>query len=169
MATPQDTSPEAYLKTSRDFCDAANELLRVAKKRKVDLHSSRFTKPVQLLYFHSIECSLKAYLGVMGQKIPKGHAIKEYYKECKRLGLPRDRKLFDENAVGLLSSANADHGIRYFNLKSHWQPSMRVAKNGSRFILQSVEKEFAKRGLDTTKPGKVAKIIVTFDVGKKKS
>ena len=159
------TNPEAYWNVASNFCDAADELLRVAKKRKVDLDNGKFTKPIQLLYFHSIESSLKAFLGTMGATVPKGHEIAKYHKECLRLGLRSDRKLDDVNAVGL-QAANVDHGIRYYNTKSHWQPSLSIVKRGSRFILEAVATEFTKRGLDPKKPGKAVKLVVTVGVAK---
>jgi hypothetical protein len=156
----------AYLHTATNFCDAGDELLRIAKKRKVSLMIGKYSKPIQFLYFHAIESSLKAFLGLLNQPIPKGHDIAKYYAQCRALGLPQDRRLDSHNAVAGLANANEQHRLRYFVLGSYSQPSMRMAKTGTRFILRAVARDFERRGVRQEKLGKNSMVIMTFETSR---
>jgi hypothetical protein len=105
----------AFFNRSREYQSAADQLAAPG--------SSCASDPINQLYFHAEELTLKAYLRANGLAIlgtnRQSHELVKLYEECRSLGLtidPTDR-LDVENIVNLLGAANEDHGFRYFNLK----------------------------------------------------
>jgi HEPN domain-containing protein len=110
-----EVSATAFFNQAREYMHAANRLFDETK--------SNISNPINLLYFHAVELTLKAFLrsrGVTRRRKGREHELKELYDECRGLGLTIDPadQLDIENIVSLLESGNEDQGFRYFNLKS---------------------------------------------------
>jgi HEPN domain-containing protein len=106
-----DPSPGAILNYARQYHEAADALF--ISKRHLD-------RPINALYFHTVELALKAYLRAHGRHPARSHKIGNLYSECRALGLKisSDDRVGLENIVSLLESGNRDMGFRYFTRES---------------------------------------------------
>jgi hypothetical protein len=121
----KDVSALAFLNGARSYHDAANQLFDVSQSRPKIGGRASLTAPINFLYFHTVELTLKAFLRscgvpILGTERTKGHRLRELYDECRKLGLLIDPP--DVNGivsiVGCLDRGNEDQGFRYFNLNS---------------------------------------------------
>jgi hypothetical protein len=61
--TASDETAMAYLSMAREYHDAAGELFAVSERRpKVIPNHRALSSPISLLYFHTLELGLKAFL-----------------------------------------------------------------------------------------------------------
>ena len=74
----KDPTPYAFMNFGSWYYEAANQLLET----KSDL-----LFPIQFLYFHLVESTLKAFLRSHKRPIRKTHQLTRLYAECGALGL----------------------------------------------------------------------------------
>jgi hypothetical protein len=116
-AKKQEAHAIAFFNLAGEYHDAANELFVIADARQQTKDRRKFDSPVYLLYFHTIELALKAFLRTHN-KTRKHHNLTKLYSDSRDLGLVigSQDKFQIGNIVSLLDSANKDQGLRYFNL-----------------------------------------------------
>jgi len=116
-----DETAMAFLNRARDYADAANELFAVSETRpRVHPEHRPLSSPLSLLYFHTVELGLEAFLRAHDSPIEgtsrRSHDLTKLYEECRKLGLVVDRD--DSVALGkivtLLESGDRQ-GFRYFS------------------------------------------------------
>jgi hypothetical protein len=140
----QDAHASAFFNSAREYHDAANELfLLIDARRKV--HDNRqFNSPTYLLYFHTIELALKAFLRthdipILGLR--RRHILTGLYSESRDLGLvigPQD-KFQIGNIVSLLDSANKGQGLRYFNFETVTTADLAWVREVTAELMRAVE------------------------------
>ncbi|HMK24067.1 MAG TPA: HEPN domain-containing protein [Terriglobales bacterium] len=120
MATTKTSyrNSRALLNTARKFYKGAEAFYAL---------DPGLTDVLYLLYFHSVENGLKAYLKANGRE-RWGHDIGQLYSEAKQLGLRIDLDESDghnlHNVVNLLESGDPDSVRRYFTLESRNLPDL---------------------------------------------
>jgi hypothetical protein len=123
--TNTDVSARAFLNYAREYHQASEQVFQA---------KSLLSRPLNALYFHTVELALKAYLRAHGRD-PWGHKIQSLYDECRALGL----KVSADDRFGLvnlLESGNVDMGFRYFSFKSVCEPNISWTRE---FVGQLVE------------------------------
>lgn len=103
----KDVSALAFLNGARSYHDAANQLFDVSQSRPKIGGRGSLTAPINFLYFHTVELTLKAFLRF------KLH----HYRKLGLLIDPPDVNGI-VSIVGCLDRGNEDQGFRYFNLNS---------------------------------------------------
>lgn len=155
MKTKTDVSAAAMLNDAREFHEAADGLLD---------SKPHLSRPINALYFHTVELALKAYLRAHYIK-RWGHEIAKLYKECRSLGLTMgpDDQVGLGSLVSVLEAGNEDMGFRYFTLKGGGSPELGWTREAVGHLV-SVVAAFVESKITTTAPGPPVKII--FTVGK---
>jgi hypothetical protein len=131
----QEAHAIAFFNMAREYHDAANELFVSVDTRQQQSHS-----PFYLLYFHTIELALKAFLRTHN-KTRQHHILTKLYSDSRDLGLvigSRD-KFEIGNIVSLLDSANKEQGLRYFNLKSVTTADLPWVREVTAELMRAVE------------------------------
>ena len=149
----QDVHAAAFFNGAREYQGAADELFAIADARpKTKIYGTmQFDSPLNLLYFHTIELALKAFLRANNLPILKtrrqSHNLYDLYLECRNLGLtigPRD-KFEIENIVQLLDIANEHQGIRYFNLQPSATADLSWVRKVTAELMRAVEPHVVRR------------------------
>ncbi len=161
----------AFLNMAREYLDAANELFAVSERRPRIVRNHRpLSSPLSLLYFHTLELGLKAFLRAHGLSIEgtsrKTHKLTKLYGECQKLGLvvdPDDRVGLG-NIVGLLESGNEHHAFRYFASGSTVTADLAWAREIVQRFIVVIASEVEKRDPHAHDPPRLAKMIVTVKV-----
>jgi len=115
-----DETAMAFLNMAREYHDAAEVVFAESERRPQVLNHRPLSSPLSLLYFHTLELSLKAFLRAHGLPIQgtprRSHELTILYEECRTLGLvvDQDDRFGLGNIVGLLESGNEGQGFRYF-------------------------------------------------------
>ena len=141
----QEVYAAAFFNEARKYQGAADELFAIADARPKIYGNMQFDSPLYLLYFHTIELALKAFLRANDLPIlhtrRMNHNLYALYLESRDLGLtigPRD-KFEIENIVQLLDSANEHQGIRYFNLESGATADLSWIREVTAELMRAVE------------------------------
>jgi hypothetical protein len=155
-----DVQPMAYLNIAREYHDAAEVLFAASEQRPRVSNRRAMTNPINLLYVHTVELALKAFLRFHERPICKDHKVSVMYKECRELGLVKDGddKLTIENIVHLLESGNVDQAFRYFNLNSTTEPDVAWTREAVGELMQTVSGKIPARP-----PGRAAKVTLIVD------
>jgi hypothetical protein len=109
----------------------------------------QFDSPLYLLYFHTIELALKAFLRANNLPIlnTRRQSLYDLYLEGRNLGLtigPRD-KFEIANIVQLLDIANEHQGIRYFNLQPSATADLSWVRKVTAELMRAVEPHVVRR------------------------
>ena len=147
----QDVHAAAFFNGAREYQGAADELFAIADARPKIHGNMQFDDPLYLLYFHTIELALKAFLRANNLPILKtrrqSHNLYDLYLECRNLGLtigPRD-KFEIANIVQLLDIANEHQGIRYFNLQPSATADLSWVREVTAELMRAVEPHVVRR------------------------
>jgi hypothetical protein len=161
----------AFLNRAREYQDAANELFSVSESRpRIHPEHRPLSSPLSLMYFHTLELGLNAFLRANGLPIEgtsrRSHKLTDLYKECRTLGLvvdPDDR-IGLGNIVSLLESGNERQGFRYFVSGSVMTADLAwTGEIVQRFIVV-IAREVEIRDPNAHDPPRPAKMIVTVKV-----
>jgi HEPN domain-containing protein len=150
--TNNTVSAGALLNDARQYHAAADALF----ESKIYL-----SRPINALYFHTVELALKAYLRAHGGD-PWGHKIGKLYNECRASGLKitSDDRFGLGNIVSLLEKGNEDMAFRYFTLKSGSEPDLRWTREVVGQLMQAVEAFVQPDG--PVAPGRIAKLTMVI-------
>jgi hypothetical protein len=159
----QDASAMALFNMARQYHDAANELSLIATTKRRELRD-----PLYLLYFHTIELTLKAFLRthnkpLLGKSHRTRHNLTMLYNESRDLGLkigPQD-KIHMVNIVSGLDSANAYQGLRYFNMEFVLTVDLAQVNEFTAELMQAVEPHVLARPVQKDLKSGI-KVIVTM-------
>jgi len=169
VAKPAEETAMAYLNMAREYHDAANELFAVSEGRPKTLPNHRaLSSPLYLLYFHTLELGLKAFMRAHGLPIVgtsrRSHELTALYEECRRLGLviDRDDRVGLGNIVGLLESGNERQGFRYFSSRSVVTADLAWTREIVQRFIVVIAREVEARDPDAHAPRRIAKVIMTF-------
>lgn len=139
------TSPEAFINIARSYCESANILYE--KRKSEDLLK---LMPIYMLYFHSVEIILKAFLIMKGFDIKKlkkiGHKLNRLYKRCNEEGLKLSQEFSVSlnNITSLLDSGNSDMAFRYWNSKSLTMAKLDWVKETVNKLIDLIAKDISK-------------------------
>jgi hypothetical protein len=111
-----DTNPKKLLNFARQYFKAAEVVFE---------HEPWYTRPLNYLYFHTLELALKSFIRANGRNPERSHDIDSLHEEAAALGLaiPGDRYGL-QNIVNLLLAGNADHAFRYGTSKGTSEPTL---------------------------------------------
>jgi hypothetical protein len=172
MAVQQDgaeseISFEAFLNGSKQFCRAADSLLGLRRSKDDSLD------PVYLLYFHSTELALKAFMRFRGKKTSElktdwRHNLEKLHADAIVCGLaPEPADAFElSNVVNLLHSGNKGEAFRYFTLESRVMPDIAWASTIVNAVIRLVER---RTGYAQTKSRSAVKLDLIVGPPLKKS
>lgn len=124
-------SAVAFLNWARQYLSEANKLERCCVSNSIN-------NPLNLLYFHAIELTLKAFLRSFVPEVEKHHKLTELYEECRRFGLT----IKITNVVALLDAADegkGGSGLRYGNEKLAALPRLSWTREAVEQLVQAVE------------------------------
>jgi hypothetical protein len=138
---PQDEAHAiAFLNSAREYHDAANELFVIADARPQIQNRRQFNNPLYLLYSHTIELALKAFLRTHN-KTRHHHFLTKLYSESRDFGLVigAQDKFEIGNIVSLLDSANKGQGLRYFNFETVTTTDLPWVREVTAELMRAVE------------------------------
>ena len=152
--TNTDVSAAAMLNDARQYHEAAEGLFE---------SKPHLRRPINALYFHTVELALKAYLRAHNVR-RWGHEIAELYNECRSLGLTiaSDDQFGLGNVVSLLGKGNEDMAFRYFTRKSGSEPELGWTREVVGQLMPVVA-AFVEAGMNTAS-GRAVKL--TLIIGK---
>ena len=134
--------PLSFLNMARKFQKAGSRLLDSVATEPREGNQVPLADPIYMLYFHTVELALKAFLRSNGEVVPKkgqaGHDIVELHKRCEALGLPHADKPGLQFIVSLLASGNENQGFRYYTLKGGFIPDLFWTREVVDLLIQSV-------------------------------
>jgi HEPN domain-containing protein len=111
-----DTNPKALLNYARQYFKAAEVVFN---------NEPGLTRPLNYLYFHTLELLLKSFLRAKGRRPERNHEIYELYKDATGLGLKISDDPFElQNIVCLLETGNLDHAFRYGTPRGTTEPRL---------------------------------------------
>jgi hypothetical protein len=170
-AKPADETAMAFLNMAREYQDAADELFAISERRDRVVPNYRpLSSPLSILYFHTLELGLKAFLRAHGLPIEgtarKSHNLKELYDECKALGLAvdQDDRVGLQNIVGLLESGNERQGFRYFSSGSTVTADLAWTRDVIQRSIVAIARQVEERDPNAHDPPRLAKMIVIVKV-----
>jgi hypothetical protein len=150
----------AFVNGARNYCSAADLLLRMRQTAAVSLD------PIYMLYFHAAELALKGFLRFRGNetdalKAGWKHNLEKLHADARASGLdPEPADALDlQNVVHLLYSGNKQEAFRYFTWESRVMPDIEWASKIVNTLVALVEK---RTGQTTGKPGPAVKINVVI-------
>ena len=152
-----EVSAIAVFNQARGYLHTAN--------RSFDETKSNISNPINSLYFHAVELTLKAFLrsrGVTRRRNRREHELKELYGECRVLGLvidPADQPDI-ENIVNPLMTGNEDQGFRYCNHKSVVVADLSWTREVVEKLIQAVGPQVGVRLDQDIVPGVAVKFIM---------
>lgn len=127
-----DTSPKKLLNYARQYLNATEVVF--------NNEPGRMTRPLNYLYFHTLELLLKSFLRANGRFPEPNHEIDALYNEAIGLGLriPGDPHEL-ENIVSLLGAGNTGHAFRYGTSKGTSEPTMDWTRDVLSRLMAAVE------------------------------
>lgn len=161
----------AFLNRAREYHDAGNELFAVSEGRPRIVPNHRpLSSPLSLLYFHTLELGLKAFLRAHGLPIEgtsrRSHKLTKLYDECRTLGLvvDQDDRVGLGNIVGLLESGNERQGFRYFSSGSAVTADLTWTREIVQRFIVVISREVEQRDPNAHAPPRVARMVMTVKV-----
>lgn len=125
MQEERETLPGAFLAGARRYILAADTLVAARVDKRLDVD------PIYMLYFHSAELALKAYLAQCGEKTSDlkrqwKHNLVKMYEEARRRGLVVGVDTHSNiiSVLSLLHGGNRGEGFRYFSWQSRAVPDL---------------------------------------------
>jgi hypothetical protein len=155
--------PISFLTLARQFYSAS--------ERVFEPQDDLLSKPLYFLYFHALELAFKAFLRshnvpTRDLKNKKGHKLIELYEDCRQRGLVIG--ISDQfqigNVVNLLTGANEDQGLRYFNPNLKGLPSLSWTRGVVQELIRTVELRLQTTSQATPLPA--SKLVFIWDMPK---
>jgi HEPN domain len=147
----------AFLNYGRQFYEGA-EIIHANKAQS--------TPVLYSMYFHAVECLLKAYLTAHGIE-RWGHNLSELCAEAQQLGLQIDRDKAGghdlHNVAALLGADKGDAGFRYFTWESRSMPELAWTREVVADLLRAVA-SFVESTTDKARAGVPVKFDITMKV-----
>ena len=156
-----DVSAMAFFNMAREYRHAASQLLDLNK-------GCSFSNPINFLYFHALELTLKAFLRSFDRPIVgtgrKSHKLSQLYEECQSLGLKigSNDRVGIANIVSLLEAGNEEQGFRYFNLKSGPVPHLSWTREVVEGLMHAVEPRVGVLDKQGSAPAPPAKMTIIY-------
>jgi hypothetical protein len=148
-----ETNPKKLLNYARQYLNATEVVF--------NNEPGRMTRPLNYLYFQTLELLLKSFLRAKGRFPKRNHEIDVLYKQAVGLGLriPGDR--FElQNIVSLLQAGNTGQAFRYGTSQGTSEPTLDWTRDVLRRLMAAVEADVDPDPSAT--PGPVESLTVVF-------